>query len=292
MEQLPPEMYVHILSFLDAKEVVNFCALNKWTRELADAQKNFLLRKVECDGNIVAEKLGGLYVPNNEPLEKEREDMTAKFCVDPFGRIEGKLEFEGEYGSSCFWTVKKGALHGPFRCVMETAYDHALIEEGNFRRGKLHGVVRSFEDCTPNYGTWTTWFRGVKKRVRILDKNRAYLKEWRSFRTRKTREKFCVTQAEEYRRQRYSKYICSDVSVDPWTLISKCKKNKLPLSFYSSSWFHGESYWKFEANGEPVSEGSGKNDCCVIGRCCEKHGKDLEAVMSGTRKFEYDNVFE
>nr|WNL49628.1 F-box containing protein [Marseillevirus sp.] len=292
MEHLPTEMHVHILSFLGAKEVVKFCALSKWTRELAEGQTQPLSRNVECNGNIAAEKLGGLYTPNNEPLEKERENMTAKFRVDPFGRIEGKLEFFGEYGSRCSWTVRKGVLHGPFRCVMDTPYDYALIEEGSFRRGKLHGTVHYFEEHTPKYGTWTTWFKGVKKRVRILSKNRVRIKEWRTFRTRKTREKFYITQTEKYCRIKYSGYSCSGVSVDPWSYISKRKKNGLPVTLYTFSWFHGESYWRFETNGKLISEGSGKNNSSVIGRCCEKHGKNLEAVISGDWKFDYDNVFE
>nr|WQM86907.1 hypothetical protein [Marseillevirus cajuinensis] len=291
MEELPPEIVVHILSFLGVKEVTLFCSLGRWTRNLAKEQRKLLTRRAECDGDIVAKKLGGLYVPNNEPLEKDKEDMKAKFFVDPLGLVQGKLEFSGEYGSSCWWTVKNGKLHGPFSCRMETPFDETLVEEGSFQRGRLHGVVHSFVEQTPKYGTWTTWFKGEKKRVHIVDNVKVSVKERRSFRTRKSRERYTVSQKKVFYRQRYSRGICSGKTVRSWDYWETFKRGKELVSSLRTSWFEGTSHWRLEHGDGTVSVGSDKGGSCFIGRCCEKHRKDLEEVTKGICAIDYDIFF-
>lgn len=287
MERLPTEMLVHILGFLGAKDAVTFCCSHKNARQVAKEHAHLLLKEVECDGDIIAEKLGGLYVPNNEPLEKQKEEMKAKFLIDPLGRAQKKLEFEGEYGSSCFWTVKDGRLDGPFRCEMETPFEYALIEEGNFRRGKLHGISHSFNREEQNFGKWTTWYRGQKKRERTTSENKVCVKEWRTSRTRKKRTPFLEKQKETFFLQRFSRYSCSGKDVDSWSYTTETKRNGARISEYSSFWMDGDSTWRYVVDREVVSEGTEKSNSCVIGRCCERHGKQLEEAMSGEWKAQF-----
>jgi len=217
--------------------------------------------------------------------------MKAKFFVDPLGFVQGRLEFSGEYGSFCWWTVKNGMLHGPFSCRMETAYDDTLAEEGNFRRGKLHGVVHSFIEQTPKYGTWTTWFKGEKKRVHIVDNVKVLVKEWRSFRTRKSREKYAVSQKKVFYRQRYSRGTCSGKTVSSWDYSEISRRDKKVVSSYDASWFEGTSHWRLEHDSRTVSLGSQEGDCCFTGKCCERHGRNLESVAKGDCLFDYDIFF-
>ncbi|AMQ10544.1 hypothetical protein [Brazilian marseillevirus] len=291
MEGLPPEIYVHILSFLGAKDVISFCAADKFRRKLGAEHSKLLLRPVECDGELVAEKLGGLYVPNNEPLEKEKEEMKAKFFVTPFAVPEGKVEFEGEYDSQCFWHVQKGMLHGPFRCVMETAYDYALIEEGTFRRGKLHGEVVSYKEYEPGHETTTLWHKGTKKRKHVVLKGSVCVKEYRTLRRRKTREKYSVVKKEFYRKQNHSWYRCSGKEWKAWSRCSETRVSGNLLNRYCCDWDGGESWWSLENSSGVVSEKTQKSFVCLSGRCCQMHGEHLGSVISGDVEFDYDDVF-
>ncbi|ALH06722.1 hypothetical protein PMV_024 [Port-miou virus] len=291
MEQLPPETVVHILSFLEAKDVASFCSVDKSARELAKEQYDDLCRHVECDGNIVAEKLGGLYVPNNEPPEKEREEMRAKFLLSPFGLVEGKLAFEGEYGSRCFWNVKKGMLHDEFECVMETAYGYSLVEKGSYRRGKKHGEFISYIDCKPEEKKTSVWKRGVLKRSHKVSREHAKVKEYRTFTERKSRKKYLVKKKEEYFCKGFIWYDCGGNFTNSWERHSGTKKKDEIFERYMACWCDGESWWRLENGSGVVSEKTVKSRVCLSGRCCETHGSQLESVISGDFEFDYDDIF-
>lgn len=288
MEQLPPELVLDILSFLGAKDVISFCSVDKSTRHFAKEHRYALSRKMKCDGEIVAKKLGGLVVPNNSPLEKDRERMKAKFFVDPFGNVDKRLEFEGEYGSSCFWSVKNGLLHGAFGCVMQTPYDYFVVERGNYRRGKKHGKFCLYEDYDSGDRTTTTWKRGVLQRKHRVAKNSIKVKEWKTFTERKSRKKYLVIKTEEYFRKSFIQYRCGNVLACAWEMHSKTTKDEEVVGEYTACWCDGESWWKLEPHSlEKMQRG----DASLFGRCCERHGKGFLTAISGNTKFDYDDVF-
>ena len=290
MDGFPPEIYIHILGFLGAKDVISFCASDKSRRNFGRVHSLVLSRLVDCDGNIVAEKLGGLYVPDNEPVEKEREEMKAKFLVTPLGVPEGKLEFKGEYGSHCFWDIRKGMLHGSFRCEMETAYDYTLVEEGNYRRGKLHGKVVSFRDFEPKYRTITTWYKGQKRRVHQVSKEKVSLEEFRTFRKRKSREKYSVVARETFFKKDYS-INCNGKGKKTWAHFEETEMNGKCIGSHSASWVFGDSWWVNIDEDGKITEHTFPGYACVYARCCEWHGKRLEDVASGIASLDYFRVF-